>query len=112
LAGQRLGGLHVDRIDIGTFLAVHLDRHEVIIDHGRGLLIFEGLMRHHMAPMARRVPHREEHRHLTFGCLVKSIIRPLPPVHRILGMLEQVRAGRRSEAVAASHALRGRPQLD
>jgi hypothetical protein len=26
-------------------------------------------------------------------------------VHRILGVLEQVRAGRRSEAVAASHSV-------
>ena len=60
LPGQCLGGLHVDGIDIGTFLAVHLDRHEMIVDHGRDLLIFEGLMRHHVAPMARRVPHGKE----------------------------------------------------
>ena len=51
---------------------------------------------------------------MTFGCLVKSVIRPRPPVHRVLSVLEQIRAGRGSEAVTASHSvirMRTQPEL-
>src|SRR5215213_3075340 len=111
LPSQGLGGLHVDRIHIGPFLAINLDRNKVIIDHGRGLGVLEGLVCHHVTPVTRGVPDRKKDRHLPLGCGGKSLIRPRPPVHRVVGVLEQVRARRRSETVLASHRLGDRRQL-
>jgi sulfur transfer protein SufE len=59
----------------------------------------------HVAPVARRVSDREEDGNLAFGGKSKGLVRPGPPVHGVLGVLEQVWAGRRSEAVAARHPL-------
>jgi len=41
LPGHRLHGVHVDAVDVGSFLAVYLDRDEVLIEVGRGLLVLE-----------------------------------------------------------------------
>jgi len=65
----------------------------------------------HVAPVARRVPHGKEDWHLPFGGSGKCLIRPGPPVHWVVSMLEQVRARRRNEAVVASHPLGERTQL-
>src|SRR4029453_1744861 len=103
LPGQRLGGLHVDRVDIWAFFAVDLDRNEVLVEHGSRSLILEGLMCHHVAPVARCISDGEEDRYPSFGSRVKSAVRPGPPVHWVFGVLQQVWACRRGEAVAACH---------
>jgi len=103
LPRQRLGGLHVDGVDIRAFLAVNLDRDEVLVDHGSSQLVLEGLVRHHVAPMACSVSNREKDGNLPFDGRSKSVVRPGPPVHWVVGVLQEVWAGRRSEVVAASH---------
>ena len=58
LAGHRLGGLHVDVVDVGSLLAVdlHVDEHPV---HHRGhVRVLERLVGHHVAPVAGRVADR------------------------------------------------------
>ncbi len=64
LAGHRLGGRHVDGVDVRPLLAVHLDRDDAAVDHLRHRRVLERLMRHHVAPVARRVPDRQQHRHV------------------------------------------------
>ena len=44
--------LHINIIDIGTFLAVDLDIDKEFVHHSGGGRIFKALMRHHMTPMA------------------------------------------------------------
>ena len=53
LAGHRLEGLHVDRVDVRPFLAVDLDVDEVLVHEPGGGLVLEGLTGHHMAPRKR-----------------------------------------------------------
>ena len=43
LPGHRLDGVHVDRVEVGPFLAVDLDRHEVPIQVRGRLRVLEGL---------------------------------------------------------------------
>ena len=51
LAGHRLRSRHVDAVHVRPFLAVDLDRDQVLVHEGRGLLVLEGLMRHDVAPV-------------------------------------------------------------
>ena len=57
LAGkQGMGGL-VDLVEVGTLLAVDLDVDEVLVHHVRGVGVLEGLVRHHVAPVAGGITH-------------------------------------------------------
>ncbi len=96
LPGHRLGGLHVDRVDVRPLLAVHLDVHEVLVHHPGGLRVLERFVRHDVAPVAGRVADRQQHRHVPPPRLGERLGRPRPPVDRVVGVLEQVRAGRAS----------------
>ena len=58
VAGHRLHGLHVNRVDIRPLLAVDLDVDEVLVHVRRGRLVLEGLVRHHVAPVASGVADR------------------------------------------------------
>ena len=49
-ARQGLRGRHVDAVDIGPLLAVHLDVREVLVEVGRDLVVLERLVRHDVAP--------------------------------------------------------------
>ena len=92
LAGHGLDGVHVDAIDIGPLFAVDLDVHEVVV-HVRGRVgILERLVRHDMAPVARRVSDREEDRDVTLLGRGERGVAPLEPIDRVAGMLQQIRA--------------------
>ena len=66
-SGRRLHERHVDAIDIGPLLAIDLDRHEVLVEHGGDRVALERLVLHHVAPVAGRVADREKDR-FVFGC--------------------------------------------
>ena len=55
---HRLHRAHVDRVDVGALLAVHLHGDEVLVHHRGRLRVLEGLVLHHVAPVARRVADR------------------------------------------------------
>ncbi len=57
-----LDGLHVDGVDVGPFLAVDLDVDEPVVHHRGDGLVLERLVRHHVAPVARRVADGEQDR--------------------------------------------------
>ncbi len=94
LAGQRLDRLHVHGVDVWPLLAVDLDRHEPRVEVGSGRLVLERLVRHDMAPVARGVSDTEQHRDVAPARLGECVVAPLPPVHGVVGVLEEVRAGR------------------
>jgi len=92
-AGQRLHGLHVDRVDIGPFLAIDLDIDEQLVHERRDLGIFERFVRHDVAPVARGVADAQEDR-LVLGCCAAERLRtPGMPVHRVVGVLQEIGAG-------------------
>jgi hypothetical protein len=41
MAGHGLHRLHVDAVDVGTLLAIHLDVDEALVHHARRRLILE-----------------------------------------------------------------------
>ncbi len=94
LAGHGLGRGHVDRVHVGPFLPVHLDRDHVLVQQRRRPGVFERLVRHDVAPVAGGVTHREQHRDVTPGRLGEGLVAPGPPVHRVVRVLEQVGTGR------------------
>ena len=92
VAVHRLHRVHVDRVEIGPLLAIHLDRDEVLV-HERGrLLVLEGLALHHVAPVARRVADREQDRAVLGPRPLQRLLAPGVPVHRVVRVLEQVGA--------------------
>ena len=98
-AGRRLHKGHIDVIDIGALLAVHLDGHEVVVQNPGDLGILERLVLHHMTPVAGRVAHREKDRFIFPARPVKGLLAPGVPRHGIAGMLEQIGAFLMPQAV-------------
>ena len=98
-AGDRDDGLHVDRVDVGPLLAVDLDADEVLVHHARRLGRLERLALHHVAPVAGRVADREQDRLVLVARLRERLLAPRVPVDRVVGVLQEVRAGLLREAV-------------
>jgi len=96
---HRLGGGHVDGVDVGPLLAVHLDRHVGRVQQGGDAGVLERLAGHDVAPVARRVADAEEHRHVPSPGGREGLLAPRVPVHRVVGVLLEVRAGRAREPV-------------
>ena len=57
---RELDGGHVDVVDVGSLLAVDLDRDEVLVQEVRDGRVLERLLLHHVTPVAGRVADREE----------------------------------------------------
>ena len=73
---QRQGRGHVDVVEVGPLLAVHLDAHEVRVHERRDVLVLEGLALHDVAPVAGRVADAEQDR-LVLGAGARQA--PLAP---------------------------------
>ena len=99
LPGQGLRGRHVHRVHVRPLLAVHLHVHEVRVHVLRRRRVLETLVRHHVTPVARRVPHRQQHRHVPLARLPERLLAPRPPRHRVVRMLTKVRAALLSQTV-------------
>ena len=93
LLAQDLQRLHVDGVDVGPLLAVDLDVDEQLVHHRRHFRRFEALVRHDMAPVAGGVADREQDRPVGALGLGQRLLAPRPPVHGIVGVLQQVGAG-------------------
>ena len=90
--GHRLDGVHVDPVDVGALLPVHLHGDEPRVEQGRGLGVFERLALHHVAPVAGRVADRQEHGAVLGSGLREGLVAPRVPVDRVVGVLQQVGA--------------------
>ena len=101
VAGQGDDGIHVDGVDVGPLLAVDLDVHEPVVHERRRLLVLEGLVRHHVAPVTGRVADREQNRPVLGAGARQRLLAPRVPVDRVVGVLEQVRARLAREPVHA-----------
>ena len=86
--GHRHRGIHVDSVDVRTLFTVDLDRNEVLVHLRRDGFVLEGFVRHDVTPVTGRIPDGQENRNTTESCLVEGILPPLPPVHRVLRVLQ------------------------
>ena len=71
--------VHEDRVDVGALLAVDLHVDEQLVHQLRGRRVLEALVRHHVAPVARRVADRDEHRLVEPPRLGERLLAPRPP---------------------------------
>ena len=98
-AGQRLGRLHVHRVDIRSLLAINLDADELLVEISRDRLILERLVRHDVAPVTSGVAHAQQDRDLALPGGLERLLRPRPPVDGVVLVLQQVGTGGGREAV-------------
>ena len=75
-ARDELGRAHVDLVDVGALLAVHLDADEALVELARDLGVGEALALHDVAPVAGRVADREEDRLVLAGARGRRPPRP------------------------------------
>jgi hypothetical protein len=99
LPRQGLDRLHVDLVDVGALLPVDLDVDEQVVHERRDLGVLERLVRHHVAPVACRVAHGQQHRLVVAPGDAERLVTPGVPVDRVVGVLAQVRAGLVGQAV-------------
>jgi len=100
LMGEELRGGHVDLVEVGTLLAVELDRDEAGVELARDLRVGEALALHHVAPVAGGVAHREEDRLVLAARLLERLLPPRVPVDGVAGVEQQVGARLPGQAVA------------
>ena len=101
LPGEQLHGGLVDVIQVGTFLAVHLDVHEVRIHQRGNLLILERFALHDVAPVAGGVADGQQNGPVLGVGFVERLRSPGIPVDRIVGVLQQIGAGFVDQAIGA-----------
>ena len=98
---QRLHRTHVQRIDIGPLLSVHLHTHEPFVHQPSRGRIVEGLPFHDVAPVARRVAYGEQDGAILCSGPSESFGSPRVPVDRIVRMLPEIGARLEGEPVRA-----------
>ena len=98
-AGHHLDRGHVDLVEIGPFLAIHLDAHEVLVHDLGNRWVFERLVLHDMAPVAGGITDAEENQFVFHFCPLKCFRTPGIPIYGVMGMLQEVRASLVDEPV-------------
>ncbi len=101
---QELHRLHIDVIDVGSFLAVDLDADEELVHQRRDLRVVEAFALHHVTPVAGRIADRQQNRFVFGAGAVECLVTPRIPIDRVVGMLQQVRTGLLRESIRARHA--------
>ena len=96
---EHLVGRLVDVIEVRPLLAVDLHVDEKPVHHRRDFRVLEALARHDVAPMARGVADREQDRLVLGAGARERFLAPRIPVHRVGGVLLQVRRSFADEAV-------------
>ena len=92
----------VQAIEVGTFLAIDLDIDEALVHQRRSGRILEGLVRHHVAPVAGGIADREQNGLVLATRQRQRRIAPGIPVHRVVRVLAQIRAGLARQTVAVT----------
>ena len=105
------GRRHVDVVEVGALLAVDLHGDEVLVHEGGDLLVLERLALHHVAPVARRVADAEQDRLVLRARPRQRLLAPGMPVHRVVGVLQEVGAGAVGESVRVLRRRRHRLSL-
>ena len=91
--------IHVNLVHVGPLFPVNFDAHEMRIHHCCHRRVFKRLPLHHVAPMASCVPDAHQNGLLLGLGPAQRFRAPRVPVHGIVRVLLQVRAGFPGEAV-------------
>jgi len=106
VAGRALDEGHVNLVEVGALLAVHLDADEVFVEDAADLGVLEALVLHDVAPVARRVADAEEDGPFQGAGAGQRLVAPGEPVHGVVGVLAEVGAGFLREPVGELRRLR------
>ena len=90
--GEQVLRALVDLVEVRALFAVDLDVDEEPVHELRGIRILEGLVRHHVAPVARGVAHRQQDRLPLAGRPLQCLLPPRIPVDRVVGVLKEIGA--------------------
>ena len=101
LAGQGHDRVHVDGVHVRPLLAIDLDVDEALVHERRRVRILEGLVRHHVAPVAGRIADREEDRLVLLPRARERLLAPRVPVDGVVGVLQEIRARLVCQAIHA-----------
>src|SRR5579872_6047636 len=96
---------HIDTIHVGTFLPVDFDRDEGAVQQVGDFFGLERLALHYVTPVARGVANGEENWLVLASGFFKRFLTPGKPVHRIVGVLQQIGALLVGEAIGGHAAL-------
>ena len=96
---HRLHRIHVDRIDVGAFLAVDLHVDEERVHDRCGLDVLEALVGHHVTPVACRVTDGEQDRDVATLRLCECVSAPREPVDGVVLVLPEIRRGLGPESI-------------
>ena len=106
-AGDELGREHIGLVHVRAALAVDLDGNEAGIENFGDFVILKALARHHMAPVAGGIAHRQEDRLVLLFRLGERRIAPGVPFDRIVGVLAQIGRGFVQQPVRPGARARG-----
>jgi hypothetical protein len=82
---------HVNLIHIRTLFTIHFDRNKIPIQDLSDFFILKRFLLHHMAPMASGVANGKKYQLVLVASFDKGLISPRVPVHRVGGVLKEVR---------------------
>jgi hypothetical protein len=99
VARHHLDGAHVNLVEVGALLAVNFDVDELLVHQARDLLVLERLALHHVAPVAGRVADAQKNRLVLAFRFFQSLVAPRVPVHGVVRVLQEIRAGLLRETV-------------
>ena len=96
---QRQRGLHVDLIKIGPLFAIDFDADEMLIHDPGDRLVLKRFPLHDMTPMAGGIADGEQNRSIQLRRLGQGLRSPGIPIHRVIGMLQEIGTGLLYEAI-------------
>ena len=97
--GHELNRLHVQHVHIAAFFAVNFYIDKIAVHDGGYLGIFKTFVFHYVAPMASAVTNANEQGFVLFAGQGKGLVAKGQPLHRVVGVLQQVRTGFVNEAI-------------
>ena len=90
---------HINRVNIGTFLSIDFDAHEIFVHKFRDLFIEKRLVFHHMTPVTTGIADRQKNNLILVSGFLQSFLVPGIPLNWIVRMLKQIRTGLVDQAV-------------
>ena len=96
---QHLLGVHVDFVDVGSFLAVDLDADDEIVLQSGDRLVLEGFALHDVAPVAGGVADADQDGFVFGAGAGPGFLAPGEPVHGVIGVLEEIGRGFGGESI-------------
>ena len=87
---EGLNHRHVNLVDVGALLSVHLDADVMLVQIVCDSCVFEGFMGHDVTPVAGGIANAEQDGFIVRLCRLKSFCTPRVPVNGMVGVLTEI----------------------